>query len=99
MRAVKLAGACLTTLALAGVFAGPTMAERTPEGPGQPLLSGDTHGEPVHGVLHCGTAGELVLGTTKSEGAGVIVVNKKGVHLAAPEGGTCESIYNVIFGG
>lgn len=97
MRVTRTVGMCLATAAAAAALAGPAMADRFPEGSGQPILSGELHGEEEHGVVHCQPIGEF-LGSSNAESAGVIAVNPDQTRLAAPSGGTCEFIYHAFFG-
>ncbi len=64
-------------LSLAALVAAPASAERFPESPGQPALSGYFAGEEAHGVIHCQPLAELFGGGPYAPGTypGVVVVN------------------------
>jgi hypothetical protein len=65
------------------------------EGPGQPVISGELHGEQQHGVIHCQPLANLVApeaGPHSSPGVIVVTPAEKWI-LGAPAGGGCEEIY------
>jgi hypothetical protein len=96
MRAVRTLVTCLGAAAALGVLASPAMADVISGGSGQPVISGELHGEEPHGVLHCQPFAKALLGSSGREGVGVIVVNPDQTRLAAPAG-ACEEVYNLIF--
>jgi hypothetical protein len=89
-----------TALALMVTGVSTASAEQVgPEGPSQPLLSGDINGEEPHGVLHCQTISAILAPELKKGPAttGVIVGTKGGkFHLAAPAGGVCEQVFHIF---
>jgi hypothetical protein len=78
MSNIKKIAACLAVTALLGaVAASPASAQRFPEGPGQPVLTGELES---HGVLHCQAFIEMFIGEELPPGTfpGNIVVLPNG---------------------
>jgi hypothetical protein len=74
MSKMKKIAACLAATAVLGAMAAsPASAQRFPEGPGQPVLTGELES---HGVIHCQAFIELFIGEELPPGLfpGVIVV-------------------------
>jgi hypothetical protein len=89
---MKRMAACLAaTASLALAAAGPASAERYPEGPGQPGLSGAIF--EGHGVIHCQALTELFSGEELAPGtipAGVVTLPSGRRISTTPEGkATC----------
>lgn len=99
MRFKKLmAVMALTVLALV-VSAAPAGADQFGfEGPGQPVVSGQLHSEPQHGVIHCQPIANLIAPEAGPHSSpGVIVVTPHETRiLGAPAGGGCEEIYAIF---
>jgi hypothetical protein len=82
MSHLKKLAVCLAVTALLAVAASPASAHRSPEGPGQPILSGELE---THGVVHCQPVMEVIVGGEIPPGTfpGSIVVTPKGVFIYA----------------
>jgi hypothetical protein len=59
MKRLKKVAVCSAVVALMGAFSAPAMADRFPEGPGQPITSGQF--EDGTAVIHCQAAMEFLI--------------------------------------